>query len=132
MRKILFFNGLIFFISCTSTEINNTERSNVPANYSYFLKVTVSDGGTVTCYPHSNGIGMYLGIDQSKLTPCRNFPVMDGTKIKVPARSQVLLVASPKNGYSFSSWSNQVKEDSIVVNLDSFNTNISAFFRPIE
>jgi hypothetical protein len=75
---------------------------------------------------------MYLGIDQSKLTPCRNLPVMDGTKIKVPARSQVLLVASPKNGYSFSSWSNEVKEDSIVVNLDSFNTNISAFFKPIE
>lgn len=131
MKNISLFLGLIFFVSCNSEDTDYAESSGVPANYNYFLKVIVAEGGIVTCYPFSEGIGMYNGISNEYL-PCRNNPTMDGIKIKVPMNSQALLVAEAMDGYTFEKWSTGLTKDSLIVDLDSFNNEFSAFFSPVE
>ena len=131
VKNISFFLGFYFFVSCNYEDTGYTVSSDIPANYSYFLKVTVSEGGIVTCYPYSEGIGVYYGISNKHL-PCRNNPKMDGIKFKVPMNSQALLVAEAKDGYTFEKWSTGLTKDSLIVNLDNLNNEFSAFFYPIE
>ena len=51
---------------------------------------------------------------------------------KVGAGSQALLEATPDEGYYFLEWSNGSKESVIVVNMDDYITEISAYFESIQ
>jgi len=134
MKQTFFLFSLIIILSCSREESEYVADTGVLANYSFFFRVNVSEGGTVTCYPKSVGIGKIGGLNSNQQTACRVPQDIRGNGVlfKVGAGSQALLEATPDEGYYFLEWSNGSKESVIVVNMDDYITEISAYFESIQ